>query len=66
MKSESDRIAIISRQRHMEKLEREHHARWFVNDRKGEMSNSVLDDLNRKCTPFPCREPEDSSSISLL
>ncbi len=30
LKSESDRIAIISRQRHMEKLERECHARWSL------------------------------------
>ncbi len=66
LKSESDRIDIISRQRHMEKLKRECHARWFVNDRNGETSNSVLDDLNHEHTPFPSREPEDSSSNSLL
>ncbi len=50
--TESDRKAIISKQHHMEKLEREHQARWFINDRKSETSNSVLDDMNRESTPF--------------
>ncbi len=66
LNSESDSLAIISRQRHLEKLERECHARWFVNDRKGDTSNSVLDDLNHDRTAFPHREPEDSSSNSLM
>ncbi len=53
LNSEADRLAINSRQHHLEKLEREHHARWFGYDRKGEKSNSVLEDLRREHSPFP-------------
>ncbi len=66
LNSETDRIATNSRQRHLEKLERERHARWFDYDRKGETSNSVLEDLRRECSPFPQTEPVDDSSNSLL
>ncbi len=66
LKSELDRISIISRQCHLEKLKRECHARWFTEELKGETSNSVVEDLRRGHTPFLTREPNDSSSNSLL
>ncbi len=64
--SETNRLAIQSRHRHLEKLERECHSRWFLNNRKDETSNSVLDDRISDCAPFPRSEPVDSSSNSLL
>ncbi len=57
LKSEPDRIAILSRQHHLEKLERERHARWFTEETKGEMSNSVLEDLKHGRPPLLSREP---------
>ncbi len=45
LNSETDTLAINSRHRQLEKVERERHSRWFINDRKGETSNSFLDDL---------------------
>ncbi len=40
--SETDRLAIQSRHHHLEKLERERHSKYFLNNRKYETSNSVL------------------------
>ncbi len=66
LNSETDRLAIKSRQCHLEKVEREHHTRWSGYDNKGETPNSVLEDLKRARFPFPQTEPVDYSSNSLL
>ncbi len=66
LNSETDRLAIKSRQCHLEKVEREHHTRWSGYDNKSETPNSVLEDLKRARFPFPQTEPVDYSSNSLL
>ncbi len=66
LNSEADRLAINSRQCHLEKLERKRSATWLGYDRKGGTSNSVLEDLRSEHSPFPLTEPVDGSSNSLL
>ncbi len=66
LRSESDRMAIFSRQHHMEKLDRECHAKWFPEESKGETSNSVLEELRHGHASISSRELNDGSSNSLL
>ncbi len=66
LNSETDRLAIKSRQHHLDKVERECYTRWSAYDNKGETTNSVLEDLKMDRFPFPQSEQVEYSSNSLL
>ncbi len=59
-------MAIISKERHMERMNRVRHTTWYPEEVKNDTPTSVLDDLRHDHKETSSREPENSSVNSLV